>query len=77
MIVVTGASGQLGRGVVHGLLARVPADRIGAAVRDGAKASSLTAAGIHVQTADFGDLQKPGNATLLAQRLQFRTWPLR
>lgn len=55
MIVVTGATGQLGSAVAHGLLAHVPASRIVATTRDQAKASSLAAAGIQVRTADFGD----------------------
>lgn len=55
MIVVTGATGQLGRAVAHGLLARFPASRIVVTVRDQAKASSLAAAGLQVRTADFGD----------------------
>lgn len=55
MIVVTGATGQLGRAVVQGLLARVPADQVVASVRDPAKASSLAAAGVHVRTGDFNE----------------------
>ena len=53
MIVVTGATGQLGRAIVQGLLARVPADQIVASVRDPAKASSLASVGVHVRTGDF------------------------
>jgi len=49
-IVVTGATGQLGRAVVGHLLDRVPADRVVASVRDAAKAGDL---GVEVRQADF------------------------
>ena len=55
MIVVTGATGQLGRAVVQGLLARIPSGQVVASVRDPAKASSLVAAGVHVRTGDFNE----------------------
>ena len=53
MIVVTGATGQLGRVVVDGLLARLPASRIVASVRDPAKAKALADQGVHVRAGDF------------------------
>lgn len=53
MIAVTGASGQLGRLVMEGLLARVPADNIVAAVRSPAKVADLAARGVVVRTADY------------------------
>ncbi len=53
MIVVTGANGQLGRGVVDGLLSRMPAERIVASVRDPAKAAALAARGVDVRAGDF------------------------
>ena len=53
MIVVTGANGQLGRAVVEGLLARLPAHRIVACVRDPAKASTLVERGVAVRAGDF------------------------
>ena len=53
LIVVTGATGQLGRAIVQGLLARVPVDQVVASVRKPAKASSLATAGVHVRTGDF------------------------
>jgi len=53
MIVVTGATGQLGRLVIQSLLQRqVPASRIVAAVRNPAKAADLAAQGIVVRQAD-------------------------
>ncbi|NBE54244.1 SDR family oxidoreductase [Streptomyces boluensis] len=54
MIVVTGATGQLGRLVVEQLLAaQVPTDRIAAVVRDKEKAADLAARGIELRIADY------------------------
>jgi NAD(P)H dehydrogenase (quinone) len=54
MIVITGASGQLGRLVITDLLARgVPAAQIVAAVRTPAKAADLAAQGVQVREADY------------------------
>ena len=55
MIIVTGANGQLGRGVVEQLLTRVPADRIGVSVRDPGKASALAQRGVRVRRGDFAE----------------------
>lgn len=55
MIVVTGATGQLGRAIVRHLVARVPADQVGASVRDPAKAADLTALGVRVRRGDFAE----------------------
>ncbi len=55
MIVVTGATGQLGRGVINGLLSRMPAGRIVASVRDPAKAAALAETGVHVRAGDFAE----------------------
>ncbi|MFI0942909.1 SDR family oxidoreductase [Streptomyces sp. NPDC021020] len=52
-IVVTGATGQLGRLVTAALLRRVPADQVVAAVRDPRKASGLAEQGVEVRTADY------------------------
>ena len=56
-ILVTGASGQLGRGVLAHLLAeaRMPADQIVAASRDPAKLAEWAAKGIETRAADFND----------------------
>jgi NAD(P)H dehydrogenase (quinone) len=54
MIAVTGASGQLGRLVMEGLLARVPAENIVAAVRNPARVADLAARGVTVRAADYG-----------------------
>lgn len=53
MIVVTAASGQLGRLVVEELLARLPASEIVAAVRTPAKVADLAARGVTVREADY------------------------
>jgi len=55
MIVVTGATGQLGQLVVEGLLEKVPATEIAVAVRNPAKAAGLAARGVQVRTADYTD----------------------
>ena len=54
MIVVTGATGQLGRLVVASLLERVPANQIVAAARTPSKAADLEARGVLVREADYG-----------------------
>lgn len=53
MIVVTGATGKLGRHVIHELLKKVPATQIIAAVRSIEKASDLATLGIQVRHADY------------------------
>ena len=53
MIVVTGATGQLGQIVLEGLLATVPAEQIVAAVRTPDKAVHLQSRGIAVREADY------------------------
>ena len=52
MIVVTGATGQLGRLVVRNLIDLVPADRIAVVVRDPARATHPAEHGIEVRVAD-------------------------
>jgi NAD(P)H dehydrogenase (quinone) len=52
-IVVTGATGHLGRLVIDGLLEKVPADRITAVVRDADKAAPLAARGVTLKVADY------------------------
>lgn len=55
MILVTGATGQLGSAVVSGLLDRLPAGTIAASARDPAKAAGLAERGVDVRRADFTD----------------------
>jgi NAD(P)H dehydrogenase (quinone) len=53
MIVVTGATGQLGRLVVDGLLEKTSPGQVVAAVRDPRKADDLAARGVQVREADY------------------------
>ncbi|MEU3459356.1 NAD(P)H-binding protein [Streptomyces sp. NPDC006733] len=55
MIIVTGATGQLGRQIVERLLTRVPADRIGVSVRDPQKARGFADQGVRVRHGSFTD----------------------
>ncbi|TXM99036.1 NAD(P)H-binding protein [Methylobacterium sp. WL64] len=53
MIVVTGATGQLGRRIVEQLLRRMSPDRIAATTRAPGKADALARAGVSVRHGDF------------------------
>ena len=53
MIIVTGATGQLGHAIALQLVARVPANQVGVSVRDPKKAADLEALGIRVRHGDF------------------------
>lgn len=53
MIIVTGASGQLGRLVIEVLLKILPASEIVAAVRNPEKVADLAARGVQVRQADY------------------------
>ena len=55
MIVITGATGQLGRLVIEALLETLPASDIIAAVRSPEKAADLAARGVQVRRADYND----------------------
>ncbi|MFB7782549.1 NAD(P)H-binding protein [Streptomyces vinaceus] len=70
-IVVTGATGALGRLVVEDLLNRVPAERVAVVVRSEEKAADLAERGVEVRVADY-DLPetlagafRPGDRVLL------------
>ncbi|MGP3633157.1 SDR family oxidoreductase [Streptomyces sp. 24-1644] len=52
-IVVTGATGELGRLVIDQLVATVPAGSVAAVVRDKEKAAGLAARGIELRIADY------------------------
>ncbi|MEV0557484.1 SDR family oxidoreductase [Streptomyces sp. NPDC050597] len=52
-IVVTGATGHLGRFVIEGLLEKVPADQITAVVRSEEKAADFAARGVKLAVADY------------------------
>lgn len=53
MIVVTGATGQLGRLVIQSLLTRLPASQIIAAVRHPERAADLAELGVQLREADY------------------------
>lgn len=55
MIVVTGATGNLGSATVEHLLRRVPADRIGVSVRDTARARHFADRGVRVRQGSYVD----------------------
>lgn len=69
MIVVTGATGQLGRLVITALLKTVPASQIVAAVRTPAKAADLAALGVLVRQADYAQPATLVNAFTGADKL--------
>ncbi|HBC8834854.1 TPA: NAD(P)H:quinone oxidoreductase [Escherichia coli] len=55
MIAITGATGQLGHYIIESLVKTVPASQIVAIARNPAKAQALSAQGITVRQADYGD----------------------
>ncbi|GAA5141923.1 NAD(P)H-binding protein [Nocardioides marinquilinus] len=55
MIIVTGATGHLGRGIVDHLLTRVGPDEVGVSVRDPDRAADLAERGVRVRRGDFGE----------------------
>ncbi len=69
MIVVTGATGKLGRHVIEGLLEKMPASEIIAAVRNPEKASDYAAQGIQVRHADYSQPQTLATAFAGADKL--------
>jgi uncharacterized protein YbjT (DUF2867 family) len=69
MIVVTGASGQLGRKIVLHLLQKIPASEIGVSVRDPGKVRDLAKLGVRVRHADYENPQSMYDAWEGAARL--------
>jgi NAD(P)H dehydrogenase (quinone) len=69
MIVVTGATGQLGQLVIEGLLKRVPGAEITAVVRNPAKAAAFATRGVQVRTADYNEPETLGDAFEGADRV--------
>ncbi len=55
MIVVTGASGQLGRAIIGQLATLLPADQLGISVRNPEKVSDLETLGFRVRQGDFDE----------------------
>ncbi|MGA5840115.1 SDR family oxidoreductase [Streptomyces pseudogriseolus] len=76
-IVVTGASGKLGRHVVEQLLEKVPAEQVTAVVRSPEKVADLAARGVRVAVADynapetFDGLFAAGDKVLLISGTEF------
>ncbi|MFF0226036.1 SDR family oxidoreductase [Streptomyces sp. NPDC004629] len=76
-IVVTGATGHLGRHVINQLLEKVPAEQITAVVRDEAKAAEFAARGVRIAVADynrpetFDNLFATGDRVLLISGNEF------
>ena len=69
MIAVTGANGHLGQLVIEGLVERVPANQIIAAVRSPEKASSFGTLGVQVREADYTRPETIGTAFHGAKRV--------
>ncbi|RAU41450.1 MULTISPECIES: SDR family oxidoreductase [unclassified Pseudomonas] len=69
MIVITGASGQLGRLVIQQLLKTVAASHIVAAVRSPEKATDLAALGIEVRKADYNQPDTLDSAFVGAEKV--------
>jgi NAD(P)H dehydrogenase (quinone) len=69
MIIVTGATGQLGEAIARRLLEHVPASRVGVSVRDVEKAKGLAALGIRVRQGDFSDPSSLSHAFEGAERV--------
>jgi uncharacterized protein YbjT (DUF2867 family) len=55
MIIITGATGQLGSQIVASLLERIPAEQVGVSVRDPGRAAELAARGVRVRRGDYAD----------------------
>ncbi|MBF9072826.1 SDR family oxidoreductase [Streptacidiphilus fuscans] len=71
MIIVTGATGKLGRRTVERLLERVPADHVGVSVRDPRKAQGLADRGVRVRQGSFDDPASLVHAFEGAEQLLF------
>jgi NAD(P)H dehydrogenase (quinone) len=77
MIVVTGATGQLGRLVITELLEQVPASEVVAAVRRPENATDLSELGVRVRPCDYdnpatlADAFEPGDRVLLISSNDF------
>ncbi|MFJ6088142.1 NAD(P)H-binding protein [Streptomyces sp. NPDC092369] len=76
MIVVSAASGSLGRLVIDQLLSRVPADRVAVAVRDPAAVADLADRGVGVSRGDYDDPASLRTAFDGAQRLLLISSPV-
>jgi NAD(P)H dehydrogenase (quinone) len=75
MIIVTGATGQLGGVVVEDLLTRVPAAELAVVARDPARAADLAERGVEVRTGDYDDPESLRTAFVGADVLLFVSSP--
>src|SRR6266540_1963585 len=71
MIVVTGATGHLGRLVIEALLKKLPAREIAGAARNPEKAKDLAARGVEVRRADYSKPETLRTAFAGAHKLLF------
>lgn len=62
MILITGATGHLGKATIEFLLKKIPADKIAALARDENKAAALKAKGIDVRIGDYSNYSSLVNA---------------
>jgi NAD(P)H dehydrogenase (quinone) len=69
MIIVTGATGKLGRHAVASLLEKVPARELAVAVRSPEKAANLAARGVEVRRADYSKPETLGPAFAGAEKV--------
>jgi NAD(P)H dehydrogenase (quinone) len=70
-ILVTGATGHLGRGIVEHLLKLKPSSEIAVLARDPAKAVDLSAKGVEVRRGDYFDLESLKRAFAGVGKLMF------
>lgn len=69
MLIVTGASGKLGRMIVDALLHHVPAERIGVSVRAPEKVADLAKRGVRVRRGDYSEPDSLRHAWEDAERI--------
>ncbi|MFT2816479.1 SDR family oxidoreductase [Leifsonia sp. A12D58] len=69
MIVITGATGQLGHQIINHLLSRIPASEIIAVDLESPKAAALASLGIEVRFADYNNPESLLNAFAGADRV--------
>ena len=62
MILITGATGQLGSATLHFLLKKLPASQLAAFVRDVGKAADLAEKGVDIRVGDYDDTDALGQA---------------
>ena len=62
MILVTGATGQLGTAIIQQLLQKVPASQLAAFVRDETKAVNLIKQGVTIRVGTYDDIESLDNA---------------